>query len=223
MADRILRDALSIALATGVYAVSFGVLSVAAGFSVAQTCVMSLVAFTGASQFSYVSVVAAGGGLAAALPPALLLGARNGIYGLSLAAVARGGTARRALDAHLVIDETTAMAHAQATPEARRRAFTVTGVAIFCCWNLGTLVGALAGDVLGDPGALGLDALFPAVFVALLAAQLRSPEARIAALAGAAIGLVLLPVAPAGVPVVAAVLGCVPALAARRSRVRTPA
>ena len=91
MHDRVLRDALSIGVATGVYAVSFGVLSVAAGFSVAQTCVMSLVAFTGASQFTFVSVMGAGGGVAAALAPAALLAARNGIYALSLGPVLGGG------------------------------------------------------------------------------------------------------------------------------------
>src|SRR4051794_3299835 len=163
--DRLLRDALSIGVATGVYAVSFGVLSVAAGFSVAQTCVMSLVAFTGASQFTFVSVMGAGGGITAALPPAVLLAARNGIYALSLGTVLRAGRWRRALDAHLVIDESTAMAHAQRDPTDRRRGFLLTALAIFACWNAGTLAGALAGGVLGDPRSFGLDAIFPAVFL----------------------------------------------------------
>jgi 4-azaleucine resistance transporter AzlC len=212
--DRVLRDALSIGIATGVYAVSFGVLSVAAGFSVAQTCVMSLVAFTGASQFTFVSVMAAGGGVAAALPPAVLLAARNGIYALSLGSVLRPG-AWRALDAHLVIDESTAMAHAQRDPADRRRGFLLTAVAIFACWNAGTLAGALAGDVLGDPQAFGLDAIFPAVFLALLVPQVRSRAVLRAALAGAAIAALLLPVAPAGVPVMAAVLAAMPLLVRR--------
>jgi 4-azaleucine resistance transporter AzlC len=214
VSDRVLRDALSIGIATGVYAVSFGVLSVAAGFSVAQTCVMSLVAFTGASQFTFVSVMAAGGGVAAALPPAVLLAARNGIYALSLGSVLRPG-AWRALDAHLVIDESTAMAHAQRDPADRRRGFLLTAVAIFACWNAGTLAGALAGDVLGDPQAFGLDAIFPAVFLALLVPQVRSRAVLRAALAGAAIAALLLPVAPAGVPVMAAVLAATPLLVRR--------
>ena len=108
-ADRIARDAFSIGLATGVYAISFGVLSVAAGLSVAQTCVLSLACFTGASQFSYVSVIGAGGSVLAALGPSVLLAARNGVYALSLRSVLR----RPPADAHLVIDETTAMALAQ--------------------------------------------------------------------------------------------------------------
>ena len=220
--DRITRDALSIGVATGVYAVSFGVLAVAAGFSVAQTCVMSLLAFTGASQFTYVSVVAAGGGAAAALPPALLLGARNGVYALSLRRLWRGGPLRRAADAHLVIDESTAMAHAQETRQEGRRAFLTTGLAVFALWNLGTLAGALAGGGLGDPRAIGLDAIFPAVFLALLAPQLRRPGAVPAAVLGALIALVLLPFTSAGVPVMAAALGAIPVLAVLRRR-RVPA
>ncbi len=216
MRDRLLRDALSIAVATGAYAVSFGVLSVAAGFSVVQTCVMSLVAFTGASQFTFVSVVAAGGGLGAALPPAVLLAARNGIYAVTLSAVLRRGPWRRALDAHLVIDESTAMAHAQPDPADRRRGFQLTAVAIFVCWNAGTLAGALAGGVLGDPRDLGMDAIFPAVFLALLVPQVRSRAVLRAALLGAAIAALLLPVTPPGVPVMASVLAAVPLLAHRR-------
>jgi len=210
--DRVLRDALSIGVATGVYAVSFGVLSVAAGFSVTQTCVMSLVAFTGASQFTFVSVMGAGGGVAAALAPAALLAARNGIYALSLGPVLGRGRWRRALDAHLVIDESTAMAHAQRDPADRRRGFVLTAAAIFACWNAGTLAGALAGGVLGDPRSVGLDAVFPAVFLALLVPQVRTRGALGAAIAGAAIAMLLLGVAPAGVPVMAAALAAVPLL-----------
>lgn len=215
--DRLLRDSLSIGLATGVYAVSFGVLSVAAGFSVLQTCVMSLVCFTGASQIMFVTVIGAGGSAAAALPPAVLLAARNGIYALTLGSVLRRGGWRRALDAHLVIDESTAMAHAQRDPAARRRGFVLTALAIFACWNVGTLAGALAGGVLGAPEAYGLDAIFPAVFLALLIPQVRSREVLAAALAGAAIALILVPAAPAGVPVMAAALAALP-LMLRRPR-----
>jgi 4-azaleucine resistance transporter AzlC len=210
--DTLTRDALSIAVATGIYAVSFGVLSVAAGFSVAQTCVMSLVAFTGASQFTYVSVLGSGGTALAGLPPALLLAGRNTIYALSLRDVLRGGPLRRALDAHLVIDESTAMAHAQDEPADKRRAFLITALGIFVCWNAGTLIGAAGGGLLTDPRAFGLDAIFPAVFLALLIPQLRSRRAVRAALLGALIAVVLLPIAPAGVPVMAAVLACVPFL-----------
>jgi 4-azaleucine resistance transporter AzlC len=205
-------DAIGIAIATGVYGVSFGVLAVGAGLSVAQACAMSLLVFTGASQFAVVGVLGAGGGVAAALAPAVLLAARNAVYGLALVPVLRGPRARRALEAQLVIDESTAMARAQDDPDEAHRAFLATGISVFVCWNLGTLAGALVGSGLGDPGALGLDAMFPAAFLALLAPQLRQPGAPAAALVGALIAVVLLPLTPAGVPVLAASLGVLVAL-----------
>jgi 4-azaleucine resistance transporter AzlC len=220
--DLIFRNALSIGVATAVYAVSFGVLSVAAGFSVPQTCVMSVVCFTGASQLTFVSVIAAGGGVAGALPPALLLASRNALYALSLKGVLSGSVPKRALRAQVVVDETTAMAHAQPTLAAKRRAFDLTAVCLFTAWNLGTLVGAVAGSGLGNPRDYGLDAVFPAVFLALLAPQLRGPDAMRAAMVGALIALALVPVAPAGVPIIASALAAVPVLVAagrRRGRI----
>lgn len=218
--DPIVRNAVSIGVATAVYAVSFGVLSVAAGFSVAQTCVMSLVCFTGASQLTFASVIGAGGGVAAALPPALLLAGRNALYALSLKGVLSGTVPKRALRAQVVVDETTAMAHAQPTLAAKRRAFDLTAACLFTAWNIGTLVGAVAGRGLGDPRDYGLDAVFPAVFLALLAPQLRGPDATRAALAGALIALALLTVTPAGVPIIAAALGAVPVLVVSTRRRR---
>jgi 4-azaleucine resistance transporter AzlC len=214
----ILRDALAIGLATGVYAISYGVLAIAAGLSVAQTCAMSALVFTGASQFAVVGVLGAGGGLLAALAPALVLAARNAVYGLALVPVLRGRRGARALQAQLVIDESTAMARAQDDPRAAHRAFLATGLSVFVFWNLGTLLGALAGGGLGDPRALGLDAMFPAAFLALLAPQLRRPGAPVAAMGGALIAVALVPVAPAGVPIIAAALGVLPAMATLRRR-----
>jgi 4-azaleucine resistance transporter AzlC len=211
----VLRNAVAIGLATGLYGVSFGVLAVAAGLSVPQTCAMSLFVFTGASQFAAVGVLAAGGGALAALAPALLLGARNAVYGMVVAPVLRGRVLARAAQAHLVIDESTAMARAQDDPALARRAFLATGLSVFVLWNLGTAAGALAGGGLGDPRALGLDAMFPAAFLALLAPQLRRRGAPPAALIGAAIAVALVPVAPAGVPILAAALGVVPAVVRR--------
>jgi len=210
--DPIVRNALSIGVATGVYAVSFGVLSVAAGFSVVQTCVMSLVCFTGASQLTFASVIGAGGGVAGALPPALLLAGRNALYAFSLRGVLSGTVSKRALRAQVVVDETTAMAHAQPTLAAKRRAFDLTALCLFTAWNVGTLAGALAGRGLGNPRDYGLDAMFPAVFLALLAPQLRGPEAVRAAIAGVLIALALVPASPAGVPIIASALGAVPVL-----------
>jgi 4-azaleucine resistance transporter AzlC len=222
MTDRrpITRNALAIGAATGAYGVSFGVLSVAAGLDVAKTCAMSLLVFTGASQFAVIGVLGGGGGVAAALAPALLLASRNLAYGLSLAPILRGSRAARAWQSQLVIDESTAMARAHEDPGASRHAFLATGIAVFVCWNVGTLVGALAGEGLGDPRDLGLDAMFPAAFLALLAPQLRRPGAPQAAIAGAVLAVALLPVAPAGVPVLVAALGVVPGVLAARWAVR---
>jgi 4-azaleucine resistance transporter AzlC len=205
-----LTGALGIGVAVGVYGVSFGVLAVASGLSPAQACVMSMLVFTGASQFAFVGVLAGGGGALAAMGPAVMLAVRNAAYGLSLTSILPARLRDRALAAQLVIDETTAMARAQSDPAAARHAFLATGVSVWVFWNAGTLAGALVGGGIGDPQTLGLDAMFPAAFLALLAPQLRRPGAPVAAVAGVAIALALVPFAPAGVPVVAALAGLAP-------------
>ena len=192
--------ALTLAAVVSVFGVAFGVGAVAADASVAQTCVMSLLVFTGASQFSAVSVVAAGGTAGAALGGAMLLAARNGVYGLTVSRIIRGSLAKRLLAAHLTIDESTAMATAQRDPHTQRVAFWVTGVAVYVSWNVGTLIGALAGSAI-DPQTYGLDAAFPAGFVAMVAPQLRRPPGLLAGALGAAICLVLIPFTPVGVPI----------------------
>jgi 4-azaleucine resistance transporter AzlC len=219
----ITRSAVAIGLATGAYGVSYGVLAVAAGLSVAQTCSMSLLVFTGASQFAVVGVIGAGGTIAAALAPALLLAARNAVYGLSLVPVLRGSVRSRAARSQLIIDESTAMARAQEDDALARHAFLATGLSVFVFWNLGSLAGALVGGGIGDPRALGLDAMFPAAFLALLAPQLGRPGARVAAIAGGLLALALVPVAPVGVPILAAVLGVVPGVRAMRAEARAAA
>lgn len=190
-------------------------LAVAAGLSAAQACAMSLLVFTGGSQFAAVGVIASGGAAAAAVVNGLLIGVRNTAYGLSVAALLRGSRLRRAVAAQLVIDESTAMARAQEDEDDARGAFRLTGVSVFVCWNLGTLAGALTGAGLGDPAPYGLDAMFPAAFLALLAPQLRQAGAPAAALTGALIAVVLLPLTPAGIPVLAASLGVLAALRVR--------
>ena len=207
----VFRNALSIGIATGVYAVSFGVLSVAAGLSVAQTCVLSLITFTGASQFTFVSVIGAGGGIIGALSPSILLAGRNAVYALSLKGVLTGGLPHRMLRAHLVVDETTAMAHAQPTPEAKRRAFDLHRALPVHRLEPGDARRRAGRLGPGRPAAgFGLDAVFPAVFLALLAPQLRRAGAPRAAVTGVVIALVLLTVTPTGVPIIAAALGAVP-------------
>lgn len=190
--------------AVGMFGISFGVLAVAGGLSAAQACAMSLLVFTGASQFAAVGIVDAGGSTATALGSALLLGARNAAYGLTTSKILRGRLPTRLLASHFVIDESTAMATAQTDPIDQRRAFWWAGASVFVFWNIGTLLGALGGDAIGDPERYGLDAAFPAGFVALVVPHLRSLEGRLAAAMGVAIALVLVPIAPAGLPVLAA-------------------
>lgn len=197
---------LTLSAAVGVFGVSFGVGSVAAGASVLQTCVISLAVFTGASQFSAVSVVGAGGSLGSALGGALLLAARNGVYGMAMSRRLDGGIGRKILAAQLTIDETTAMAVAQPTRREQQIAFWLTGGALYICWNAGTLIGALAGSAI-DPETYGLDVAFPAGFVAMVWPILTRVEARIAAIVGAAVCLVTVPLTPVGVPILLSVIG----------------
>jgi 4-azaleucine resistance transporter AzlC len=209
----IVTAGVTLGLVVGVFGFTFGVGAVAAGASVAQTCLMSLLVFTGASQFSAVSVIGAGGTTGAALGGAMLLAARNGVYALAVARIIRGSLATRLLAAHWTIDETTAMATAQPDPAAQRTAFWATGVAVYTCWNAGTLIGALTGSAI-DPLTFGLDAAFPAGFVAMVTPQLRRPPGLLAGVLGAVICLVLIPFTPIGVPILcsaAAVLVGIPA------------
>jgi predicted branched-subunit amino acid permease len=196
-----------VGVATGAYGLSFGAIGAAAGLSVAQVSATSVLMFTGASQFALVGVLAAGGAALPAVVSAVLLGARNTLYGLRLAGVLRLRGARRLVGAHLVIDESTAMTLAHDDdPRARRLAFWATGLAVFVLWNLATLAGALAGQALGDPADLGLDAAVPAAFLALLWPRLTDRTTRGVAVAAALVALLLVPVTPAGVPVMAAAL-----------------
>lgn len=202
----VLAACVTLGVAVGVFAISFGVTSVSAGASVGQTCAMSLLVFTGASQFAAVSVFGAGGSAASAFGGAALLAARNSVYGLAMAPHLRGSLGRRLLAAHLTIDESTAMAAAQDDESHRVAAFWITGLSIYLFWNLGTLIGALLGSAI-DPKVFGLDAAFPAAFVALLWPMLRERRSALAAVIGATVCLVLIPFTPVGVPILCAAVG----------------
>jgi 4-azaleucine resistance transporter AzlC len=193
-----------VGLATGAYGVSFGAISVAAGLSVWQTCALSLLMFTGASQFALVGVLAAGGAPLSGALTALLLGTRNTLYGLRLAPLLHWSGWRRLLAAQLVIDESTAMSVTRTSRAAARVGFLTTGLAVFVLWNLATFGGAIAGTVLGDPRTFGLDAAVGAAFIALLWPRLRDRRNQLVAVAAAAVALGMVPLAPAGVPVLAA-------------------
>ena len=195
----------------GAIGVSFGALAVAAGVAPEAACVMSAVVFAGGSQFAAIGVLGAGGSPAAAIASALLLNSRYVGFGLALAP--RLASGRRAAMAHFLIDESAALALVQPDPATAARAYWASGLAVFVAWNAGTAIGAFGGAALGDPAAIGLDAAFPAGILALVAPQLTTRRARIAAASGAAIALAAATVLPAGIPVLAATIGPVIALA----------
>ena len=201
------RAVLPIAVAVPFFAVSFGVLARAADMGVVAPIVMSATTFAGSSQFAAVSILDEGGGLAAAIVAALLLNARYAAIGITVAPLFRGSRLRRLLESQLVVDESWALS---ARPDGTfdRRVLLGAGLTLYAAWVLGTALGVLGGGFIGDPERLGLDAAFPALFLALLAGQLGSRRSVAAALAGGGIALVLLPFTPPGVPIVAAVLGC---------------
>lgn len=197
-------DALAIGAATGAYGISFGAVAVGNGFDVWQTQVLSLFMFTGASQFATVVTVGAGGTLVAAVATALLLGLRNGLYALSLAHDLAPRGWRRPVVAQLTIDESTAMAVSNAADRsAMRYAFLATGLSVFVLWNLGTAIGALSANLLGDPRTYGLDAAAAAAFLALLWPRLDNRETRVVAVVAGTATLILLPLVAPGIPVLA--------------------
>jgi predicted branched-subunit amino acid permease len=160
--------------------------------------------FTGGSQFAFIGVIGGGGTGAAAWAAATLLGIRNGVYGLQLKALLRPRGAVIPLHAHLTIDESTATATAQTDPDERRRGFWAAGVGVFVCWNLFTLVGALAGDALGDPKRWGLDGAAVAAFLGLVWPRLKGRDPVGIAVVAALVTIVAIPLLPPGIPVLVA-------------------
>jgi len=201
---RILVDAASIGLAVGTYGLSFGALAVTSGFSVWQAMALSGLTFTGASQFALVGVIGSGGSALAGVLAALFLGIRNSLYGLSLAPLLNVHGAQRVVAAQFVLDESTAMTISQPTPRSARWGFWSTGVAVFVCWNIATVLGAVGANAVGDPEMFGLDAAVGAAFLALLWPRLKQHDARLTAVLGAVVALALTPIVPPGVPVLLA-------------------
>ena len=214
--DTAVRDGLAVGLATAVYGISFGALAVAAGLDIWQTCFLSLVMFTGGSQFALVGVLASGGVAAggSAIATAAMLGIRNVIYGMRMKPILEGPPApgeqvpvwRRVAAAWVTIDESTAVALAQSNDRAARVGFWVTGVVIFVGWNLTTLAGALIGDAMGDTKAWGLDAAAAAAFLGLLWPRLKRVQAGAVAVGAAVVATFMTPVLMPGLPVLVAAL-----------------
>ncbi|WP_405998128.1 AzlC family ABC transporter permease [Streptomyces sp. NBC_00829] len=202
----VIRDALGVGVAVGLSGFAFGVTSAGSGLSLLQTCALSLLVFTGASQFALVGAIAAGGNPLTAAAGAFFLGVRNAFYGLRLSQLLALPRFVRPFAAHWVIDETTAVSLSQPTRRAVRLGFTVTGLTLYVLWNLTTFLGALGAEAIGETEAWGLDAAGPAVFLALLAPMLRTTTERAVAGIAVVLGLGFLPILPAGVPVLVAAL-----------------
>jgi predicted branched-subunit amino acid permease len=218
----ITSSAVGIGVATGAYGLSFGAISVASGLDFWQTQTLSLAMFTGASQFALVGVLGAGGGMVAAIVTALLLGARNGLYAMSLSPILQLRRWPSLVAAQLTIDESTAMAirHGDDRRTARH-AFWATGLSVYVLWNIGTAIGAIGATALDDPAVLGLDAAIPAGFFALLWPRLTDRRTRVLALSAAVFALVLVPFVPAGLPVLGAAAVALGADAVVRRRLAT--
>jgi 4-azaleucine resistance transporter AzlC len=201
------RDIALVCLADAVVGLSYGAIAVGAGFDPWVPVLLSVVVFAGASQFLVIGIVAAGGSMAAAVIAGLLVNARHLPFGFAIGDALGTGIARRLFGSHLMIDETVAFALAQERPERRRAAYWACGIGLFVCWNVAVAIGALAGRALHDTDALGLDAAFPAVLLALVLPSLRDAGTRRAALAGAVIALATTPFLPPGLPVLLALFG----------------
>lgn len=195
---------LSVGLATGLYGISFGALAVAAGLAVWQACALSLLMFTGGSQFAFIGVIAGGGQLGAATAAASLVGVRNALYGVTANAMLRPTGWRRFAAAQVTIDESIATASGQEDPDEERRGFWAAGIAVFVLWNLFTLLGAVLGDALGDPKAWGLDGAAVAAFLGLLWPRLKGRDPIAVAVVAAFVTLLTAPLVPAGIPIIIA-------------------
>ena len=202
------RDSLSVSITVGAYGVAFGAASIAAHFSVLQTCLFSLLTFTGASQFAAVGVVAAGGAGLSAVAAATLLSTRNALYGMQMSPLLKVRGLKKIAAAHVTIDESTGVALAQ-TPrgtDAMRTGFWLTGLGVFIFWNIFTLLGALGAKALGDPASFGLDAAVPAAYLGLLWPRLQTNFLRLVAVASMIFALAITSWLPAGLPIIMSVL-----------------
>ena len=202
-----MRAALAVAATVWFFGASYGLTARSAGMGALAPLVMSATTFAGSAQFAVTSILGASGGTAAAIAAAVLLNARYAPISISVAQLFQGPRLRRLLESQLIVDESWALS-SRGDGRFDRRILLGAGLLLYVSWVGGTAVGVLAGDALGDPRDIGLDGAFPALFLALLVPQLRSPRARAAAVLGGAIALVLIPVTPPGTPIVAASAAC---------------
>ena len=200
------RTALSVAFTVGLYGAAFGAAGVTAGFSILQSCLLSLLLFSGASQFAVVGIMGAGGAAVSAIATATLLGFRNTLYGLQMAPILKVKGFKRVLAAQITIDESTAVATLQDNDVDRKRGFYLTGIGVYVFWNLFTFLGALGASEIGDPSVWGLDAAVPAAFLGLIWPRLKNKVQFLVSGIAVAWALLLTPVSPAGIPIITTVL-----------------
>jgi predicted branched-subunit amino acid permease len=200
------RTAFSVAFTVGLYGAAFGAAGVTAGFSILQTCLLSILLFSGASQFAVVGIMGAGGAAISAIATATLLGFRNTLYGLQMAPILKVKGFKRVLAAQITIDESTAVATLQDNDEDRKRGFYLTGIGVYLFWNLFTFLGALGASAIGDPSVWGLDAAVPAAFLGLIWPRLKNKIQFLVSGVAIAWALLLTPVTPAGIPIITTVV-----------------
>ena len=198
----------SVSFTVGLYGIAFGAAGIAAGFSLLQTCLLSLLTFSGASQFAVVGVLGAGGTAISGITTASLLGIRNALYGMRMAPIMNFRGLKRVVGAQLTIDESTgvALGESERGIDAMRQGFWLTGIGVYIFWNLFTVLGALGAQAMGDPAAWGLDAAVPAAFLGLVWPRLTNKKERILAVTAMTLSLVLTPFVAAGVPIISTAL-----------------
>jgi len=201
-------QSLSVSFTVGLYGTAFGAASIAAGFSVLQTCLLSLLAFSGASQFAVVGVMGAGGTAIAGIATASLLGVRNMLYALRMAPLLRVSGFKKVIAAQVTIDESTGVALSQEKlgTEAMKQGFWLTGFGVYIFWNIFTLLGALGAKAMGNPSVWGLDAAVPAAFLGLVWPRLTNKLERALAVGALVLAVLLSPVLSAGLPIIATVI-----------------
>ena len=204
--DAVERTSLSVAFTVGLYGAAFGAAGITAGFSILQTCLLSLLLFSGASQFAVVGIMGAGGSAVSAIATATLLGFRNALYGLQLAPILKVTGLKRIIASQITIDESTAVSTLQSNDSDRKRAFYLTGFGVYIFWNLFTFLGALGASAIGDPSVWGLDAAVPAAFCGLVWPRLKDKRLFLISACAIVLALLLTPITPAGIPIITTVL-----------------
>ena len=204
--DAVARTSLSVAFTVGLYGAAFGAAGVTAGFTILQTCLLSILLFSGASQFAVVGIMGAGGSAISAIATATLLGFRNALYGLQMAPILKVTGLKRILSAQITIDESTAVSTLQENDVDRKRGFYLTGIGVYLFWNLFTYLGALGASAIGDPAVWGLDAAVPAAFCGLVWPRLKDKKQFLISALAIVLALLLTPMTAAGIPIITTVL-----------------